>query len=369
MVPSLEAAVVGWLLGATGLVDLEAPLAPGLIAALTASLLTAGAVALVYAAVSRRTNRRTAVLVAVGLGVGTNLWPMASRSLWQIETVSFGLALALHALWRPSEATKLRHVWIGAAGLALAGCARLETAPAIAVILASLAVRLGMRRTWPALGLVAAAAGVLMAAQWTWFASALGAKLILQETGLAMHGVSGTLSSQPWYGAIGLLLSPSRGLFVFSPIALIPLLAAPVMWRQRLDAGDNWWSAAALLQFAGYATYSMWWGGHTYGPRYLLDALIPLVPAAAAGVAWVMARRWRQVVGGLALTWSIVVAATGAFCYPHDGWNTHPTSVDTHHDRLWDWRDPQIVRAWQRGLSPQNFSLVDRASVRRGPDR
>jgi hypothetical protein len=369
VVPSLEAGVVAWLLGTTRLVDLEAPLAPGLIAALTASLLTAGAVALVYAAVSRRTNRRTAVLVAVGLGLGTNLWPMASRSLWQIETVTFGLALALHALWRPSDATKPRHVWIGAAGLALAGCARLETAPAIAVILASLALRLGMRRTLPALGLVAAAAGVLMGVQWTWFGSPLGAKLILQQTGLAMHGVSSTLSSQPWYGAIGLLLSPSRGVLVFSPIALIPLLAIPMMWRQRLDAGDNWWSAAALLQYAGYATYSMWWGGHTYGPRYLLDALIPLVPAAAAGVAWVMARRWRQVVGGLALTWSIVVAATGAFCFPNDRWNADPASVDTHHDRLWDWRDPQIVRAWHRGVSPQNFALFDRASVRRVADR
>ena len=106
---------------------------------------------------------------------------MSSRSLWQIETVTFGLALALHALWRPPEATRSRHVWIGAAGLALAGCARLETAPAIAVILAGLAVRLGLRRTLPALGLVAAAAGVLMAAQWTWFGSPLGAKLILQE--------------------------------------------------------------------------------------------------------------------------------------------------------------------------------------------
>jgi hypothetical protein len=369
VVPSLEAAAVAWLLAVTGLVDLEAPLAPGLIAALTASLLTAGAIALVYNAASRHTNRRTGLLVAVGLGLGTNLWPMASRSLWQIETVTFGLALALHALWRPPEQTTARHVWIGAAGLALAGCARLETAPAIAVILASLAVRLGIRRTLPAVFLIAAAAGTLMAAQWTWFGSVLGAKLILQETGLAAHGVSGTLSPEPWYGAMGLLVSPSRGALIFSPIVLVPLLALPAMWRRRLDGGDNWWSAAAILQYAGYACYSMWWGGHTYGPRYLLDAVIPLTPAAATGVAWVMARHWRQAVGGLALAWSILVAATGAFCYPHDRWNSEPGSVDIEHHRLWNWRDPQILRAWKRGLSPQNFALFDRAAVRQVPDR
>jgi hypothetical protein len=369
VVPSIEAAAVAWLLSATGLVDLRAPLAPSLIAALTASLLTAGAIALVFAALARQTDRRTAALVAAGLGFGTNLWPLASRSLWQLETVTFGLGLALYAWWRPALEVKARHVWIGAAGLALAGSARLETAPAIAVLAVGLVMRLGVRRAAPALGLLAISGGVLMAAQWTWFGSVLGAKVILQSTGLAAHGVTGTFSAQPWHGAIGLLLSPSRGLLIFSPIVLIPLLALPVVWRRRSDDGERWWTAAALLQYLGYACYSMWWGGHTYGPRYLVDALIPFTPAAAAGIAWVTARRWRQAAALAALVWSVAVAATGAFCYPNDRWNTDPADVDTHHDRLWDWRDPQIVRAWQRGPSPQNFSLINRYSIRRAPDQ
>lgn len=369
VVPSIEAAALGWLLNATGLVDLRAPLAPSLIAALTASLLTAGGVALVFAALARRTGLRTAGLVAVGLGFGTNLWPLASRSLWQLETVTFGLALALHAWWRPPQEMKARHVWIGAAGLALAGCARLETTPMIAVLLAGLVVRLGIRRASPALALVATAGGVLMAAQWTWFGSVLGAKMILQSSGLAAHGVTGTFSAEPWYGAIGLLFSPSRGLLLFSPIVLIPLLGLPTVWRQRSDAGDRWWTAAALVQYVCYASYSMWWGGHTYGPRYLIDALVPLVPAAAAGMAWVAARRWRQAAAVVALVWSVAVAATGAFSYPNDRWNTAPADVDRHHDRLWDWHDPQIVRAWRRGPSPQNFSLLDPAAVRQAPER
>jgi hypothetical protein len=369
VVPSIEAAGVAWLLSATGLVDLMAPLAPGLIAALTASLLTAGAIALVFAALARRTDRRTAALVALGLGFGTNLWPLASRSLWQLETVSFGLALALHAWLRAPDETKARHVWIGAAGVALAGSARLETAPAIAVLLAGLVVRLGIRRAWAALALVATSGGVLMAAQWTWFGSVLGAKMILQSSGMAAHGVTGTLSAQPWYGAIGLLLSPSRGLIIFSPIVLIPLVALPIVWRQRSDAGVRWWTAAALVQCVCYAFYSMWWGGHTYGPRYLMDAIVPLAPAAAAGIAWVTAQRWRRIVAAVALAWSIAVAATGAFCYPNDRWNTDPADVDRNHNRLWDWRDMQIVRCWQRGPSPQNFSLFGPSAVRRPPDR
>ena len=367
VVPSLEAAVVALALNATGLVDLAAPLAPGLIAALTASLLTAGAVALVFAALARWTDKRTAAFVAIGLALGTNLWPLASRSLWQLETVSFGLALALHAWWRPQNALEPRHVWLGAAGLALAGSARLETAPMIGLLLAGLVAHVGIRRAFAALVLVAMAAGVLMAVQWTWFGSVLGAKLTLQSTGLSVHGVTGTFSAQPWYGAAGLLVSPSRGLLVFSPVLLIPLLAAPSVWRQRSSGGERWWTAAALAQYGCYACYSMWWGGHTYGPRYLVDALIPLAPAAANGMSWVSTRGSRQAVALAALLCSIVVAGIGAFCYPNDRWNTDPVDIDRFHARLWDWRDPQIVRAWQRGASPQNFSLFDRSAVRRDP--
>jgi len=96
-----------------------------------------------------------------------------------------------------------------------------------------------------------------------------------------------------------------------------------------------------------------------------MDILIPLTPAAAIGVEWLRARPWRQAVAAAALAWSILIAGTGAFAYPNDQWNTDPVDVDTNHDRLWEWRDSQIPRCWQRGLSPQNFALFDRAAVRR----
>jgi hypothetical protein len=140
-----------------------------------------------------------------------------------------------------------------------------------------------------------------------------------------------------------------------------------MVWRRRTDCGDGWWTVAALVQFVCYACYSMWWGGHTYGPRYLVDGLIPLVPAAAAGVTWIGSRRWYRAIAVAALGWSIAVAALGAFCYPNDRWNTDPLDVDRYHHRLWEWRDSQIIRAWQRGPSPQNFDLFDRAAIRQSP--
>ncbi len=368
VVPSIEAAAVASLLHVTRAINLRAPLAPGFVAALTASLLTAGAVTLVFVSIARVTTFRTAVLVAIGLGLGTNLWPLASRTLWQFETVSFGCALAMYAWLRRSSDLGTAQVCLGAAGLALAGAARLETAPTIAILVVGLIARVGLKRAAPALGIVASVAVVMMSAHWVWFGHLLGAKALLQEQGLAAHAVTTTFNREPWTAAYGLLASPSRGLLVFSPVVLVAILGVPRVWRQPFAAGEAWWTIAGAAQFGGYCFYSMWWGGHTYGPRYVMDTLVPMAPAAALGVDMLFRRRLLRLAGGLALAWSITVAATGAFCYPNDQWNSDPDDVDKNVARVWDWHDPQFVRCWRRGPSPQNFSFAEPGSLRR-PER
>ena len=72
-----------------------------------------------------------------------------------------------------------------------------------------------------------------------------------------------------------------------------------------------------------------------------------------------------RVLAGAALVWSVVTAATGAFCFPNDNWNVDPESVNRAHGRLWEVRDSQILRCWSRGPSPQNFALFDKAAWRK----
>src|SRR5689334_16320397 len=64
VVPSLLAAVPAWMLSRSGLIDLDAPLAPSLIASLTASLLTAGAGVLVFLALVRIVWHKVALYTA-----------------------------------------------------------------------------------------------------------------------------------------------------------------------------------------------------------------------------------------------------------------------------------------------------------------
>lgn len=89
-------------------------------------------------------------------------------------------------------------------------------------------------------------------------------------------GLWGVGLPSPWL-ALRLLFDPSKGLFVFSPVLVLALLAVPVA-RRRLERPAFWALVAVpssvLLVYAGF---SDWHGGWTVGARYLVPALPFLV--------------------------------------------------------------------------------------------
>jgi hypothetical protein len=337
--------------------DLDAPRGPNLIAVLTASTLTAVAVCLVFLTLVPITSRAVALMVAIGLGLGTNFWALHSQTMAQHDVVAFGLALALFNWTRPTPALRARHLWIGALGLAFAVTARMQTAPLVGLMGLGLLVRVGWRRAAGPLALAAGLLAVLLAAQWRWFGHLLGAIPLLEQLHPDVHAVSGSFSREPWVGAAGLLVSPSRGLFVYSPVVLIALFGIMPALRARRDCGLGWALLGALALYAGYSLYTVWWGGHSYGPRYLLDFVVVLAVPAGVALEGVLRGRLARAACAVALAWSMIAAGTGAFFA--NTWNTSPASVDRNHARLWEWHDPQILRAWQSGLSPQNFNLFN----------
>lgn len=360
-VPAIAAAAVAWPFWKAGLLDVRAPLGPNYIAALGASTLTAAAAVLAFFTARRYMPRRRALILGIGLGLGTGYWSTVSQTLWQHETAVFGLSLAVMAITAPG--LRPTHLLVCGAGLGLAGAARPQLAPAVAVLSLGLLVR-ARREALVALAITATFAAVLIAANIRWFGSPLGAMATLEALHPTVHATerSFALSAD---GFLGLLVSPNRGLFVFSPIVLAAFAGlTPAIRRADFASpeysGLRWCAVAALAQYILYASYTVWWGGHTYGPRYMLDVLPLLVPLAAGGIGAHRVRLPVAAIGALALAWSMAVAGTGAFVFPNERWNLDPADVDRHHERLWDWSDMQILRCWERGPSPQNYSLFGR---------
>jgi hypothetical protein len=361
-VPAVAAAAIAWPLWKIGAVDIRAPLAPSLIAALAASLVTAAAAALVFLMARRRLALPGAAILAIGFGLGTGLWPTVSQTLWQHETAILGLTMAMFAFTR--DEIRLREAVLIGAGLALAGSSRMQLAPSILIVIAGVGVRAGRGTFALAATITGTAAVGMMFLNLRWFGSVLGAAPMLEALHATVHHEAYSFAFNA-EGLAGLLVSPNRGLLVFSPVVLIAAAGAPAL-RGRWTNPLRWCAMAAAAQYLFYGSYSVWWGGHTYGPRYMLDVLPLLAPLGVEGLAHLRAPLGRGLAAA-ALTWSIVVSATGAFSYPHERWNLNPVNVDRFHERLWDWSDPQIVRCWQVGLSPQNFNLVTRAAVRVAP--
>src|SRR5439155_2714025 len=107
-----------------------------------------------------------------------------------------------------------------------------------------------------------------------------------------------------WEGALGLLVSPGRSLFLYAPPVLLGLALWPRFARH--------FAAEALLIAAigaghplVYGRWYSWWAGLSWGPRFLLPAL----PFLLLPLALLPARRaWRLVAGALVVAGLLVNA-------------------------------------------------------------
>jgi hypothetical protein len=351
-VPAIVAASLCWPLWKAGVIDIRAPLGANLIAKLSASLLTSVAVVLAFFSARRYTSRGRAAVIALALGIGTGYWNTISQTLWQHETAAFGLSLAMLGFTAPNP--RIGPLLATGAGLALAGTSRPQLAPAVAVLLLGLIVRAGWQRALIPIAIVGASAATLISLHLQWFGHVLGGMPILEALHPRVHATENTFRPSA-DGFLGLWISPNRGLLIFSPVVIGIAAGIGQMRQEGWLGATRWCAAAALAQYALYSAYAVWWGGHTYGPRYMLDVLPLLIPIAAVGATSVS--RAAIVVLTLAFAWSAAVAMIGAFVFPNERWNLVPEDVDRHHERLWDWSDMQIQRAWRAGPSPQNFSL------------
>jgi hypothetical protein len=85
------------------------------------------------------------------------------------------------------------------------------------------------------------------------------------------------------FAAYGLTFSPGKGLFAYSPVLFLALVAAPWFLR-RHPMEALIFGALAAAHVVGYSRYISWWGGLSWGPRYLLP-IVPFVLIAAAPAA------------------------------------------------------------------------------------
>ena len=258
--------------------------------------------------------------------LATSVRTVASQALWQHSGVHLAVASALWLVLREEAVPLSRDL---AAGLMLGlGSVVRQTTAVVAVGLH------GFRLSRLLAMLLGAAIGVapLLAYNDLAFGSPL-------EQG---YGAK-TFATPIQTGLYGLLASPSRGLFVYTPYLVFAFIALLRAWRWpgevagRLRGLSLAWVAALVL----YAMYSEWWGGRVFGSRFLDD----FAPILFAALAWgtsvgMLGSRLARLVFGLMAMWSFVLFQAAAFVYDKS-WDTVPVNVNDDPSKLFNWSDPQ----------------------------
>jgi len=287
---------------------------------------------------------RAALPAVLAAALGSSLWSVGSQALWQHGPAALALIFAI-ALLHPKPSPHWRLVLAGLATTLLFASRLIDVLFAIVIIFWVMRTQprdLAWFLPAPVLG-----ASALVGSNFWFFGTIAGGQVQLELLHTQLHGVGGPWSGNLLTGAAGTLLSPNRGLFIFSPWIAVALAtaAAPAVWRRVAPHHLVCWLLWALVPyFILFSKYAVWWGGHCFGPRYWTD-VIPLFAILLAIELDGMLARSRGWVALLAVTIvvSIGVQAIGAFFFPST-WNLLPANVDFHHERLWDWRDTELSR-------------------------
>jgi Dolichyl-phosphate-mannose-protein mannosyltransferase len=326
-----------YLLPVVGGLSLQSPLIYDL-EKLSASLITALSVVLLLFALRRLTSERIAWFIAIVYAFGTSSFSTSSQALWQHGPGQLFLTLTIYWLVRGLEEPRFSAY----AGLALAGAVIFRptnafmTIPIVAYVL--------RHRRAHFVGFLAAAvppALIVMAYNMRYFGSPF-TTAFTGETGPSRIWSSGSyLFSTPLSeGLAGVLASPGRGLFVYSPILLVSIVGLVMVWKDRKQALLKYLSLAPLPLILLTAKWITWWGGGSYGPRLLADitpifCLFLYLPFERA-----RSRRFLQFTFACVAGLSIGLHAIRVF--GGGDWNGHP-NVDWHPERLWSWGDSPPV--------------------------
>lgn len=268
-------------------------------AALCAASLSALTLLLMFAALRSELSVWCAALAALVLGFATPMWTISANMLWTHTITQLGIAGSAYACSR-------QRYWLAGAFLGLGMLGR----PHVALVAAVLGLGLGWkaRRVQPTIALagptMAALAGLVLWNRWMFGEWSIGGAY----EGRAVAAVEGFQGSTEWDGAypqltniLGFLVSPDRGLLVWTPVVGLLL---PAVWRSRRQLPI--WS---ILLAAGGIIYSFFQlrvnyfpgGDQFYGYRHALELTTCLTPA----LAFSLSRAGR--VAKAALPWLVAV--------------------------------------------------------------
>ena len=326
---------------------------------LTASFIAAIAGIFVFLSLKELTNGKAALIGAMVFAFATNTWTISSQALWQHGLVELLLAASVYlVLLNERRPSKMNIILLGI----LSGLFAFNR-PAESILLAPILYyifNLRDNRIAYYFGSAAISGGPFLLYNLYYFRDLFGGYSVLLP--------AFSIDSNNIISFAGLLISPNRGLFVYTPILILSIFG----YFKALQIEDKnvrnfllILGVSILIQIVIYSSFKTWWAGWSYGPRFLTGVLPALTIFLGLQIRHYLDQDILQNVHkkttfitlcllGILLSWSIFVQLVGAFYYPNGNWDSNP-NVDLNPERIWDWNDTQIGRSLNAGImTPYN---------------
>jgi hypothetical protein len=321
---------------------------------IAAVITTSLAVVLFYLSVKLKFNRAVAIAATFIYAFATSNWTTSSQALWQHTISNLALVSILLCLLKANRTSGLRRkVLLVTAGFfcgLLPGIRPTSLLFSIAVFIYSV---FEYRRD--VIFLLLGCSSFLFNAFWNFYYFGISLK------GLVVGGYSSLFNNRSSSyqfslayfidAFFGLLVSPSRGLLIYSPVILFAIPGANQAIRDKVGKDEKLLVCLLIacgVLFIQYCFYIPWWGAITYGSRFLVDTL----PVLCFLVSYFIANQFDSFSKGkrhftsiftaflLSIIFSTSVQVIGTFS-DRSVWDTSPIP---HHSRFWDWKDSQISR-------------------------
>ncbi|TMC48569.1 MAG: hypothetical protein E6J14_10745 [Chloroflexi bacterium] len=317
-------------------------------ASFTNAIAAAAAVALLFLfALELRAGIRPAVALALIFGFTTIQWAYV-HDPFDVGPTGLFLLLALFAVHRGVTSNSVR--WLATAGVAASSSVLMRPASLICLPILAAYLLVGNWRVARtalvrrALVFAVSAAPLLLILGWyNWirFGSPFEAGYTYEPD---YRGFGGSL----FEGLSGLLLSPGRSIFLFSPILVAACFGVRRLWqRDKAVTAASLGFVIANLLF--YAYFHQWSGALAWGPRLLAPMtpflILPLLPVL---------ERWRELSSG-ARRMICALAAAGVLvqvlAVSLDFAHQTQLQLDAGVDPDLRWWSPQYSGIWRHAVS------------------
>ena len=197
------------------------------------------------------------------------------------------------------------------------------------------------------------------------------------------YGAEQSLFTTPLFaGLTGLLFSPSKSLFLFSPLVILALFGIGSVWQRsaKLTRVSLWMIAGNLLF---YAKWHDWHGGWSWGPRLIVPSILLFHLFLPGFICSMRSSRLGKSAFAIILTISIIINILGAmvwyqqiYYFHRDYWNIRNSHLVvasklfvhkmTHSDESYSCQEFGIdctgdvyTRLWQPLLGNDSLQFAD----------